>query len=251
MEITRQAIYRLIDFNEEPSKAAHYYNRVMIVSIFLSLLPLTTRHNYAIFRDLELLCCGIFVIDYLLRWLTADLRSRRKGLRAFLLYPFTFGAIIDLLSILPVVSAFSSSLKVFRVYRLLRLFLIIRIFRVYEPLQIMYSVFRKERAILLTVTGFAVFYILLTALFAFNVEEVNPTTGKYVFDNFFDALYWATCTLTTVGYGDLYPITEWGRLISMISSLVGIAIIALPSGIITAAYMNELKVRQDKKEKEA
>lgn len=79
----------------------------------------------------------------------------------------------------------------------------------------------------------------------FNAEEdINPETGKYLFDSFFDAFYWAACTLTTVGYGDLYPISDIGRIISIISSIVGIAIIALPSGIITAGYMEELRRRK-------
>ncbi len=80
----------------------------------------------------------------------------------------------------------------------------------------------------------------------FNAEEdINPDTGRYLFDNFFDAFYWAACTLTTVGYGDLYPISDIGRVISIISSMVGIAIIALPSGIVTAGYLDELKSRKE------
>lgn len=79
----------------------------------------------------------------------------------------------------------------------------------------------------------------------FNAEEdINPETGEYLFKNFFDAFYWAACTLTTVGYGDLYPISNVGRVISIISSMVGIAIIALPSGIVTAGYIDELKSRR-------
>ncbi|WP_255399926.1 potassium channel family protein [Prevotella communis] len=64
------------------------------------------------------------------------------------------------------------------------------------------------------------------------------------FETFFDAFYWAACTLTTVGYGDLYPISNTGRVISIISAMVGIAVIALPSGIITAGYMEELRKRR-------
>ena len=82
----------------------------------------------------------------------------------------------------------------------------------------------------------------------FNAEEeINPETGKYLFNNFFDAFYWAACTLTTVGYGDLYPISNTGRIISIISAMVGIAIIALPSGIVTAGYMDELKNSKENK----
>jgi voltage-gated potassium channel len=85
----------------------------------------------------------------------------------------------------------------------------------------------------------------------FNAEEdINPATGQLLFDNFFDAFYWAACTLTTVGYGDIYPISSIGRVISIISSIVGIAIIALPSGIITAGYMDEVKKRNEQKQEE-
>ena len=81
-------------------------------------------------------------------------------------------------------------------------------------------------------------------------EEINPVNGQPLFRDFFDAFYWAACTLTTVGYGDLYPISNTGRVISILSSIVGIAIIALPSGIITAGYMDELKLRKELKERE-
>ena len=76
-------------------------------------------------------------------------------------------------------------------------------------------------------------YILLSALIMFQVEPDS-------FETFFDAFYWAVVTLTTVGYGDVYPTTDIGRVVSMISSFMGIAIVALPTGIITAGYMNEL-----------
>ena len=69
----------------------------------------------------------------------------------------------------------------------------------------------------------------------FNIEDSS------MFNNFFDAIYWATTTLTTVGYGDIYPLTSIGKVISMFSSLLGVAIIALPSGVITASYLEELR----------
>ena len=81
-------------------------------------------------------------------------------------------------------------------------------------------------------------YILISALIIFNVE---PDT----FDSFFMALYWATVSLTTVGYGDIYPVSFAGRLLAMISSVFGIAIVALPAGIITADYLSELKGKED------
>ena len=95
----------------------------------------------------------------------------------------------------------------------------------------------------------ALFYIFLTALVMFNAEpHTDPTTGEETFDSFFDALYWATVTLTTVGYSDLCPVTDIGRIVSMISSLFGVAIIALPSGVITAGYLEELRELREKKD---
>lgn len=92
------------------------------------------------------------------------------------------------------------------------------------------------------------FYTFVTALIMFNAGNgIVLETGKLLFDDFFEAFYWAASTLTTVGYGDVYPVNDLGRAISMISSLVGIAIIALPSGVITAAYMEELEGRKKNK----
>lgn len=79
----------------------------------------------------------------------------------------------------------------------------------------------------------AVAYVLISALVIYNVEPES-------FETFFDAIYWATISLTTVGYGDIYPVTTIGRIVTMISSVFGIAIIALPSGVITAGYLEEV-----------
>lgn len=96
------------------------------------------------------------------------------------------------------------------------------------------EVFKKQGRTLFSVLIIAVFYIFLSALIMF-VEEPEST-----FNDFFHALYWATTALTTVGYGDVYPVTDMGRLISMISSLFGIAVIALPAGIVTAGFVDAI-----------
>ena len=89
-------------------------------------------------------------------------------------------------------------------------------------------------AVPLAVGGLAVGYILISAIVIFNVEPAS-------FSSFFDAIYWATVSLTTVGYGDIYPVTVLGRAVAMLSSFFGIAVVALPAGIITAEYLNSLK----------
>ena len=90
------------------------------------------------------------------------------------------------------------------------------------------------------VCGIAVVYVLISALIIFNVEPDS-------FKNYFDAIYWATVSLTTMGYGDIYPITTAGRIVTMISSFMGIAIVALPAGIITSGFMDELNREKEAK----
>lgn len=221
------------------------YDWMMLVAIVFGILPLMFREQYRVFWFFDLISGCCFIIDYLLRWVTADLNSKKNHIVAFLLYPFTPMALIDLLSILPTVNLLNPTFKVMRVSRLLKILRVIKFVRYFESLEIILAVIRRQKKILCMVLSLAVFYIFITALIMFNAEEdINPATDSYLFDNFFDAFYWAACTLTTVGYGDLYPISDVGRVISIISSMVGIAIIALPSGIITAGYMDEIKSRK-------
>lgn len=227
------------------------YDWVMLFAIVIGIFPLMFREHQTLFWYFDLISGVCFLLDYLLRWMTADLSSKhhRHRIVAFLTYPFRPMAIIDLLSILPTFNLISNTFKIARVSRLLRLLRVIKVVRYYEPLLIILSVIQRQGRILWTVFSLAIFYIFITALIMFNAEEeINPETGRYLFDSFFDAFYWAACTLTTVGYGDLYPVSHVGRVISIISSMVGIAIIALPSGIVTAGYIDELRNRRKAKE---
>lgn len=240
----REQIRELIEPRND-SLYSRVYDWLMLVAIVIGILPLMFREQLKIFWYFDLISGLCFLIDYLLRWITADLSSKRSRVMAFVAYPFTPMAIIDLLSILPTFNLLSPTFKVVRVSRLLKILRVIKVVRYYEPLEIILAVIRRQSKILWTVFSLAVFYIFITALIMFNAEEdINPDTGRYLFETFFDAFYWAACTLTTVGYGDLYPISDVGRIISIISSMVGIAIIALPSGIVTAGYLEELKSRK-------
>ena len=104
------------------------------------------------------------------------------------------------------------------------------------------NVMRKVKQQLMAVLVLTVMYITASAMFIFQIEP-------NLFNNFFDALYWATISITTIGYGDISPVTIPGRLLTMVSALVGVAVIALPSGIITAAYMDETKKTKSKIQK--
>lgn len=246
----RRRIYKIIEKGRSGDVASIVYDAFMLVVITVSIIPLMFVEESKVFNITELVTVSIFILDYILRWITADFKLNKMGW-SFLLYPFTGWAIIDLLSILPGLSLIAQGFKMFRITRLFRALRLLKFFRYTNKIQILHRVVRKEKDVLLTVLWISVFYVFLTALIMFNVEpHVNPETGNTNFENFFDALYWATVTLTTVGYGDMIPVTDIGRLVSMISSLFGVAIIALPSGVITAGYLDELRsMKEEEKHK--
>ena len=243
MEI-RKRIFEIVQQGRSGDKASILYDILMLTAITASIVPLTFSEEKPVFRVVEQVTVSFFILDYFLRWFTADYRQKRKGW-SFVLYPFTGWAIIDLLSILPGLSILAPGFKIFRVTRLLKILRLFKFIRYSSKIQVLGRVVRKEREVLLSVLVISVFYVFLTALIMFNAEpHINPETGAVTFENFFDALYWATVTLTTVGYGDLTPVTDIGRFISMLSSLLGVAIIALPSGVITASYLEELRAEK-------
>ena len=241
---TLERINNIIEPNRD-NVLSRVYDWIMLIAIAIGVFPLMFRTQNQLFWYFDIISCFCYFVDYILRWITCEVRSRRKHWSVFLQYPFTPMAIVDLLSILPTVSVLTPAFKVARISRLLKILRVVKVIRYFESLELIIAVVRKQRKILYTVLSLALFYIFITAMIMFNAEEeINPETGDYLFHTFFDAFYWAACTLTTVGYGDLYPISDTGRIISVISSMVGIAIIALPSGVITAGYLDELRERK-------
>ena len=246
----RKRIYCMIELAKDGDRISWIYDTFMLIAIAASIVPLMFEEDTMTFRVIEQLTVTVFIIDYLLRWITADYRLKRKGL-SFVMYPFTGWAIVDLMSILPGLSLIGRGFKILRVTRLLRILRLFKFIRYSDKIQVLGRVIKKEKGVLLTVLGISIFYVFLTALIMFNAEpHVNPYTGAKTFEDFFDALYWATVTLTTVGYGDMIPVTDLGRFISMLSSLFGVAIIALPSGVITARYLEELRSAKNQEEEE-
>lgn len=231
----------------EPRKEGAFfqaYDYLMIVAIIIGTVPLLFREQIKLFWYFDIISGVIYLVDYILRWITCDLRSDKPKWKALLLYPFTPMAILDLLSILPTLNLLAPAYKLTKAMRLLKILRFTRIVYYVGPLEIFVSVIKKQWKLLLTVMFVAFFDILVTAIIIFQSEkEIDPVTGEYIFKSFYDAIYWATITLTTVGYGDLYPVSNVGKTLSIISSLFGIAIIAMPSSIITAGYMQELNRR--------
>lgn len=237
----RQKIYDIVELKEVNSLASRLYNQFMLILVVISMLPLAFKEDYAIFAITDMVVVFVFIIDYLLNWLTADIRFGQRGIWPFLRYPFSLPGIVDMLSILPALAFIHDGFRLLRITRGLRILRMLAVFKMVHHSQNMVLVVRtlkESRDSLLAVGYLAAGYILVSALVIFNVE---PQT----FPTFFDALYWATVSLTTVGYGDIYPVSTIGRCVTMFSSLLGIALIALPAGIVTAGYLNALQSLQN------
>ena len=219
----KEKLYDLVN----SSRAYAVFSFAVVVA---SLIPLTVKQQEPWLIAIEYATTGVFIFEYLARWLSSDI-SLGKGKRSFLVYPFTPMAIVDLITILPTFVLLNQGFKALRIIRLVLLLRLFRFFKESRSFKIIAEVVKKERNVLGAVCFIAGVYIFLTALIMFNVE---PDT----FNGFFDAIYWACVSLTTVGYGDLYPVSTFGRVVAMISSMVGIAIIALPAGIITGGYID-------------
>ena len=241
----RKRIYEIIEVSNDNDRLSMAYDILMMCTIVISILPLAFKHTNTFFHYVDIVTALIFIIDYVLRLMTADYKLGKTGMVSFFRYPFTPWAIIDLVSILPALTLLSSGFKLFRLFRIFRTF---RVFRVFKALRysksiiIIINVMKNTKDALLAVGTLAIGYIFVSALIIFNVESDS-------FASFFDAVYWATISLTTVGYGDIYPVTTAGRMITMLSSVFGIAIVALPAGIITAGYMDALSEQKNDRDK--
>lgn len=239
------ALLEVTDENDKTSLVYDFYDIFMMIVIMLSIVPLAFKEETALFVWIDRIAFIVFIVDYILRLFTADLKIK-KGWKSFFIYPVTPMAIVDLLSILPSLSVLNQGFRVLRVTRLvrtLRIFRIFKVFRYSRHVAILVEVFKNQKDSLLAVVWLALVYILISSLVVFNVE---PET----FETFFDAFYWATVSLTTVGYGDIYPTSAAGQIVTMISSIMGIAVVALPASIITAGYMEELEEgKEQEKEK--
>ena len=231
----RQRIFDVIESTEDDSKISAVYNLIMMVSIAVSIVPLAFKQTNTLFQWIEYITVTIFIFDYLLRLFVADFKLK-KSIGSFFLYPITPMALIDLFSILPSLTVLNSGFRLLKLFRLLRTLKVLRalkFLRYSKSFEIIANVLKKQQKTLTTVAAMAIAYVLVSALVVYNIEPES-------FETFFDAIYWATVSLTTVGYGDIYPVTTIGRIVTMVSSVFGIAIVALPSGVITAGYLEEV-----------
>ncbi|SDB07510.1 ion transporter [Eubacterium oxidoreducens] len=237
----KKRLYEIIEVSNPEDKASKAYDFMMYVAIAAGLLPLTVKTSNTYTHLIDIITVLLFLVDYIARIATADYKMGYKHYRAYFAYALTPLAIVDLLSVLPILNLFFPSTAVFGAFRVFRVLRALKLARYSKTMVAIVNVLKYVRHQLVAVLVLTVLYIVISAMAIFQVEPDQ-------FGNFFDAIYWSTISITTIGYGDIVPETVIGKLITIVSSLVGVAIIALPSGIITAAYIREMKRKKSEHE---
>ncbi|MBA7555448.1 hypothetical protein ES705_48110 [subsurface metagenome] len=250
----KQRTFEITEKGERGDLASTYFDSFLIILIILNVCAIILESVGSIrlvlssfFRIFEITSVVIFTIEYILRVWTADYKVKSKNkFLAKLRYIFTPMASIDLFAILPFYLPFliAFDLRFLRILRLTRLLRLFKIQRYSQSLNLIGKVLKEKRVELL-VTIFVTFILLVFAstLMYYIESDVQPEE----FPNIISAFWWAIATLTTIGYGDVYPVTGWGRLLSGIIAILGIGLVALPTGILSMGFIEELSERRKSK----
>lgn len=253
----KQRTYEILEVARPNDKASRAVD-IMLLCLILLNVALIIADTFdlpplaaTIGEIIENISVVIFTVEYLARLWVADLSfPELPPFRARLRYLQTFAAVIDLVSLLPsYISALSANFMVLRMLRVLRLLRAFKLNRYTHALHDIGEVFRKKASQLISSMLVVSFLMVISSVLMYDAEhEAQPE----VFDNAFSGLWWAIATVTTVGYGDIYPVTVVGRVMSAIIALLGIGLVAVPTGIITAGFSEQIsqkrQVEEDKKE---
>lgn len=224
----RQYIKSIVEFND--NRASKFFAvfiqcliLLSIVTFSIETIPNLKPDTKTILFSIEVFCVIIFSIEYLLRIYVADSKPK---------FIFSFFGIIDLLAILPFYLSFGVDLRSLRALRFLRLFRILKLVRYNRAMIHFTSAIKsaKEEILLFLFITLILIYFSSVGIYYFE-NEAQPEH----FSSIFDSLWWAIVTLTTVGYGDVYPITVGGKVFTFFILLIGLGIVAIPTGIISSA----------------
>ncbi len=207
---------------------------ISIITFSVETIPDLKPHTRAILKSIEVFCIIIFTIEYLLRVFVAEKKLK---------FVFSFFGIIDLLAILPFYLAFGVDLRALRALRFLRLFSILKMARYNKAIRHFLKAisYAKEEILLFLFITLILIYLAAVGIYYFE-NAAQPEQ----FSSIFDSLWWAVITLTTVGYGDVYPITIGGKMFTFLILLIGLGIVAIPTGIISSALTKSIDSKEDK-----
>ncbi|MBQ0027478.1 MAG: ion transporter [Lachnospiraceae bacterium] len=244
-ENIKQEIFDIIEIGNKSDIPSTLFDMFIVVMIWVN-LAVTLAFTFSQFDPYKGLLEGIetftvivFTIEYILRLWTADRKYRGiPQWKASFKFIISFYGIIDLLTFLPfyLPFVFPSGIVAFRILRVFRIFRLFKINSQYDAFNVITSVLEEKRNQLLS--SMCLIMILMTAsslaIYGFE-NEAQPD----VFKNAFSGIWWSVSTLLTVGYGDIYPITTAGRILGIITAFLGVGLVAIPTGIISAGFVEQ------------
>jgi len=247
-------IYKILEFAEPKDWLSKAFDIFILTLIFLNLVAVALETVDSLFQDyvvwfkgFEIFSVGVFTVEYVLRvWSCTVKPHYRHPVWGRIRYILTPLALVDLLAIVPFyLPLLSPQLRVGRALRLFRLFRVLKLNRYTDSLKILGRVFRlKQEELLLSLFVLSVLLALASSLIYFAEHSAQPEA----FSSIPKAMWWGTITLTTVGYGDVYPVTLVGRILGAILAVLGIGLFALPAGILASGFSEELQARKAKKQ---
>ena len=245
-ETRRRRIFEIVEVGAGDDRLSRAYDFIsaLLIVVYLTVSILDTYDAIRaeigwLLGTIEALLVVFFTIDYLLRIYTAKYLSpdRTPG-TAIVRYIFSFSGIVDLLSFLPYYLPFffPAGAIAFRMFRVVRIFRLFRINTYYDSLNVITEVISAKKQQLISSVFIIVVLMVASSLCMYSLEhEAQPE----VFRNAFSGIWWSVSTLLTVGYGDIYPITTLGQIFGIIISFLGVGMVAIPTGIISAGFVEQ------------
>lgn len=218
-----------------------------IVAVALETVDSLYEQYRSWFQSFEIFSILFFTVEYILRiWSCTVKTAYQHPIWGRLRYMITPLALVDLLAILPFyLPLLAPQMRVGRSLRLLRLFRVLKLHRYTDSLRILGRVLRfKQEEIFLSLFVLSILLAVASSIIYFAEHEAQPEA----FSSIPEAMWWGTITLTTVGYGDVYPVTLLGRILGAILAILGIGLFALPAGILASGFSEELEARKAKKQ---
>ena len=241
----KQKIHRFLHRNQPFIKFIYTLIILNIMMLFLESFESIRAAYEVYFNVFEIASIIIFTIEYILRFWSADAFKRKEesGFKKQLKFATSWYGIIDLIAIIPFYLPFiiALDLRIFRILRLARLLRILKLGRYSKSLRIIGQIFKETKTELITTALLAVILLMLSSALMYYAENAAQPEA---FASIAHALWWAVATLTTVGYGDIYPITALGKVIGTFIALIGIGFIALPTGIISSSFMEKIQAQK-------
>lgn len=242
----KKRIFEIIQPAENGDIISKAFDFALLLLIFLNVAMVIVStftlpaRMARVLDTVEAVSAVIFTVEYILRVWTSDLlRPKISPAKARIRYVFSFMAIIDLLAVLPfyIPMIIPVDLRVLRMFRVIRLLRIIKVNRYTTALARVGAVLRRKASQLISSLFVVAVLMIIASILMYNAEhDAQPE----VFKNAFSGLWWAIATLTTVGYGDIYPITIIGKVLSAVIALLGIGLVAVPTGIISAGFFEDV-----------